>query len=320
MTTTDHPRPVIIGLDIGGTSAKAVAVDRSGHLVARSDVPTGPGRENLERVLGLVEETADLARTRGAEVVAVGAVAPGVIDSTRRVVGFASHLGWRDLPLADLVTDRVGARCSLGNDATAAGLAEWRLGAAAGLRNAVHIAIGTGIGASLIVDGHLLEGHTAAAGELGHTTVFPDGEDCPCGRRGCVDAYAAARGIMARYRSLGGDHDLDLPGLVAVLGSDEYADQVWSLAVAALARVIATVTMTLDPQLVVLGGGVALAGGALLGPLRVAVAEELVWKAPPRIEQSRLGTSAGVAGAVVVGLTALESQNGWTLDALRDQL
>lgn len=306
----------ILGIDVGGTSAKAVVVTPDGGAVASGRVPTGSGEAALSAVRDLAQGLVRDAARVGATVAAVGIISPGVMDETGRLVRFASNLQWRDLPLADLMETALGVPVTLANDATSAGLAEWRLGAARGVDNFVHITIGTGIGASLIVDGHLLMGARQAAGELGHITVVPDGERCACGRIGCLDIYAAAAGMMRRYRAAGGEKASSVAELVAGTDTDPAAASVWGDALAALAAGIVTVTMVTDPELVVLGGGVAGAGSALTEPLRALVQQGLVWKAAPRLETSALGDRGGIAGALIVALSLLpaDQRGQWTLE------
>ncbi len=308
----------ILGIDIGGTTVKALVVDPVGAVVARGVTLTGRGDHAVKQVLGLASHLVHEAEQLGATVVAVGAIAPGVMDDTGSRISFASNLEWHDLALSALLSGRVGAPTALANDATSAGIAEGRLGAARGCRDYVHIALGTGVGASIVVDGRVLHGSTGAAGEIGHTSVVWNGELCPCGRFGCVDAYAAAGGLVRRYELLGGDPGSSVPQIVARLGADKIANEVWSDAITALARVIATITMTVDPELVVVGGGVAQAGEVLIAPVLAAVARELVWKPSPRIEQSTLGEMAGLAGALLVATSALDGrqQARWTLEQL----
>lgn len=308
----------ILGIDVGGTSAKAVVVTPDGSTIASGRAPTGRGEAALAAVRELAQSLVRDAARADATLAAAGIISPGVMDDTGRFVRFASNLQWRDLPLADLMETALGVPVSLANDATSAGLAEWRLGVARGVDNFVHISIGTGIGASLVVDGHLLMGARQAAGELGHISVVPDGEQCACGRIGCMDVYAAAAGMMRRYRAAGGDKASSVAELVAGVDTDPAAASVWSDALAALATGIVTVTMVTDPELVVLGGGVAGAGSALTEPLRVLVQQGLVWKTAPRLETTALGDRGGMAGALLVALSLLpaDQRGQWTLEKL----
>lgn len=307
----------IIGIDVGGTTAKGIAIDAEGRVLARGSRATGHAQQALDGVLGLARELGSGVHRRGARLVAAGVAVPGVIDDDGSTIRFASNLAWSDLPLAALLTEALGAPTALANDATSAGLAEGRMGVARGVHDYVHIAIGTGIGACLVVDGRVLKGSGQGAGEIGHPTVMPGGDACTCGRVGCLDAYAAAAGITRRYARLAGT-SRSVPEIIARTASDPVADEVWNAAIEALATAITTVTMTLDPELIVLGGGVALAGDALLIPLRTSVAAQLGWKPAPRIEASELQAMAGLAGALAVALRNLDRshQADWSLEHL----
>lgn len=308
----------ILGIDVGGTTAKAVVAKPNGELLASGLLPTGGGEEATAAVRRLARDLQRQAVRRGFVVAAAGIVTPGLIDQAGRVVTFASNLRWSDLPLADLVEADLGVPVTLANDATSAGLAELRFGHARGCPNFVHISIGTGIGASLVVDGRVLSGARGGAGELGHITVFSGGDECTCGRRGCLDAYAAAAGMMRRYRSAGGLGATSVPELVAARLTDPVAGATWRDAITALARGIAAVTMLTDPDLVVLGGGVAGAGAVLTEPLQDLLARELVWKTAPQVLTSALGDQGGRAGALAVAVTSLPPQTRprWTLERL----
>lgn len=308
----------VLGIDVGGTTAKAMVVTPVGEIVAEGRVPTGGGQVALEAVRGLARDLSADAAGEHVDLAAAGVITPGVMDRSGRLVRFASNLRWRDLALADLMESDLGVPVTLANDATSAGLAEWQLGAARGVDNFVHISIGTGIGASLIVDGRVLMGARSAAGELGHISVIPDGERCACGRIGCLDVYAAAAGMMRRYRAAGGRSASDVAELIASKDTDEAAASVWRDALDALATGIVTVTMVTDPELVVLGGGIAGAGATLTDPLRELVQQGLVWKSAPQLRTSSLGDRGGVAGALTIALSMLPAgdRGAWTLERL----
>jgi len=164
------------------------------------------------------------------------------------------------------------------------------------------VALGTGIGTGHVRDGRVATGATGGAGELGHIPVYPDGEPCACGQRGCLEVYASAAAVARRYavsRAAVGDPDphANADAVVARLDSDPVARAVWVKAIEALALALATTTLLVDPGLIVLGGGLARAGDALRGPLSGRLSARLAWRAPPPIELSALGTDAGWRGA-----------------------
>jgi glucokinase len=195
---------------------------------------------------------------------------------------------------------------ALGHDVRTAGVAEALLGAAREVRDSALIMIGTGIAAALVTDGHAIAGAGQMGCEIGHAPVYPDGEPCPCGQIGCLETYASAAAIARRYRALGGADAPTAAEIAARLGADPRADRVWNDAVQALAISLTTVTMLLDPSVIVIGGGLADADAALLVPLRAALARRLAWRPAPPILRSRLGSRGALLGAAILAFRKLD--------------
>jgi glucokinase len=227
---------------------------------------------------------------------AIGVVTPGVVDSGAGVVRYATNLGLRDTAVVAPLVDAFGLPVVLGHDVAAAAEAEAATRAAEDL---LFVALGTGMASAHVVDGVARRGAHGLAGELGHAPIDPLGlaEPCACGGAGCPEVYASGAAIARRYVALGGE-SLDAASLVSRLSTDASAARAWGDAVEALSAAIATACALLDPGLVVLGGGVALAGEALLDPVRARVAAMLPWRVAPVVELSVLGTDAGQRGAV----------------------
>ncbi|MGH3731114.1 MAG: ROK family protein, partial [Micromonosporaceae bacterium] len=268
-------------------------------------------------VRAAVAAQAARARALGATVVGAGVVAPGVIDVPAGVVRYASNLGWHHVPLRELVLDAVDAPVGVGHDAGTAGIAEGVFGAARGLRHYVHVSIGTGIAASLVVSGHAVTGSVGGAGELGHIPIHPGGEPCPCGQRGCLEAYASGAGLARRYRRLTG-RQATARDLVDRQDRDAVARRVWSEGIEALALGLTTCTLLLDPEAVVLGGGLALAGDKLAAPLRASVRSNLTWRQPPAVDLTRLGTDGATIGAALLAMRAAGREGEATRWAVSD--
>lgn len=297
----------VIGVDIGGTSISLDIVDRSGRNRFRSRCPTGHGEEAVAALLDQLAVGFAAARSEGLPVLGVGVLSPGHVDPDRGLVHFASNLGWRDLPLGERVRAVLpdGTPFLLGHDVRWAGIAEGALGAARGVGDYVMVSIGTGIAACLVSGGHVLRGAEGSAGEFGHATVIPDGERCACGRIGCVDAYASAAALIRRYREAGGRAELDsAAAILQACATDPLARQVWDEGVEALAAGLCSLTLTIDPSVIIIAGGLSAAGAALIDPLRGHLERQLGWKRRPRLEISPLGPSTGRAGAVLAALTA----------------
>src|SRR5690606_3671597 len=182
-----------IGIDVGGTSVRAGVVDASGGLLDTARTATARGEAALEEAIaGVVGEL----RTRH-DVEAVGLAVAGFVGDDRRTVMFAPHLPWRDADVADRIADRVGLPVTLEHDANAATFAEHRFGAARGCRVGVFVALGTGIGAGLLLNGELFRGAHGVAPELGHLCLVPGGRTCPCGKAGCWERYCSGTALAA---------------------------------------------------------------------------------------------------------------------------
>ncbi|WP_248579865.1 ROK family protein [Nocardioides sp. InS609-2] len=292
-------RSALLAIDVGGTTVKSAIVDESGRVLARHSVPTGRGEAAQAAVRDAATHLAARARHLGLSLVGAGVVSPGIIDREQGVVHYASNLDWADVSLRAVVGSVVDVPVAVGHDAQAAGEAEWSLGAARGSRDFIHFSVGTGIAASIVVAGTRISGSAGGAGELGHTPVHPGGEKCPCGQRGCLEVYASGGGVARRYFTLSG-RTATAREVVQLLDRDPAARQVWDDAVAAWVTSLATCALVLEPELVVLGGGLAQAGEALLGPVRDGLARALTWRSPPALRVSTLGTDAATLGAALM--------------------
>ncbi|WP_442933626.1 ROK family protein [Micromonospora sp. CPCC 206060] len=258
-------------------------------------------------ILDVADGLAGKAHADGLRPVACGVAVPGVVDEAAGVAVWSANVGFRDVPLRDLVATRLGVPAALGHDVRVGGLAEARLGAARGSRHVLFIAIGTGIAASHVVDGTAFAGAHGAAGEFGHILVRPDGPRCGCGRPGCLEAVASASAVARRYTEVTGN-TADTADVVArATAGEAAAGQVWRETVEALADGLATAHSLLDVDTIVLGGGLAQAGPDLLDPLRAALRERMTFHREPRLVTAALGDEAGCLGAALLALDSLEN-------------
>ena len=301
--------PVVVALDVGGTGMKCALVRPDGtvHHAERHPTLAARGPEPvIANILDVAAGLAGRARADGLDPVAVGVAVPGVVDEENGVAVWSSNVGFRDVPLRGLIHERLSLPATLGHDVRAGGIAEARLGAGRGERHVLFVAIGTGLAAALVVDGSGYPGAHGAAGELGHIVVRPGGTLCPCGQRGCLEAEASARAIGRKYAERTGDPNATALEVVTKAPESEIAAAVWTEAIAALADGLIIVQALYDVSVVVLGGGLAEAGDALMAPLTAGFAERVTFHRVPRIVRAVLGDNAGCLGAALLALDHLE--------------
>lgn len=304
-----------IGIDLGGTFIKGGLIDQRGAVVQRDAIETQSERgadHVIARIAALVQ------RLRGDHnVVAVGVGAPGPMSHTAGVIYAAPNLpGWKNVPLRDLLSRATGVPCELENDANAAAYGEFCAGAGQQVDDLVFLTLGTGIGGGVVIAGELVRGRFDNAGEVGHMIVEPGGRPCPCGQAGCLERYASARAIGLRVsEAIRGGAASALQPMVAAGNEPDAADvqraadagdalcrDIWDDACRYLAVACCNLRHLLNPELIVLGGGLINAGPALLQRVQTHF-DRVCWKiAPdaPQIVLATLGTDAGIIGAAAL--------------------
>ncbi|HEU4641648.1 MAG TPA: ROK family protein [Gemmatimonadaceae bacterium] len=313
----------IIGVDLGGTNivVGAMPEDGSRELGVREE-PTHSerGAESVvDRIVSMIAQTiSDVIATQGArpqDFLGVGIGAPGPLDRERGIVVVAPNLGWRNFPLREEISERIRLPATLDNDANCATVGEWWRGAAQGARNVVGLTIGTGIGGGIVLDGRLYHGSSDVAGEIGHTTIDSTGRYCRCGNYGCLEAYASGPAIALRAReALERDEVSVLHRMVdgqlerltaatvyeAAKNGDALALEVVRDTARFLGTGVANLLNTLNPDVVVITGGVTRAGDRLFEPLRAEVKRRAFRPAVEacRIVPGILHGTAGMVGAV----------------------
>jgi glucokinase len=332
----------VIALDVGGTAMKGALLDRSLTALAQLRRPTRPVRpakpitltaptsptsptspnpgtadgsaagSDVNGIVGAIGDAlahlVGLAEAEGLTVRGVGVAVPGIVDEIGGRAVYSANLGWRDLPLAGLLAERLALPVALGHDVRAGARAEAAVGAARGVRDVVFIPVGTGIAGAAICGGEPLSGG-GFAGEIGHLVVRPGGEICQCTGRGCLETVASAAAIAARFTALSGHRAAGAAEVVRWLDQgDESAREVWDEAIAALADALAATVTLLAPELIVIGGGLAEAGDRLLVPLRAQLAERLTFQRRPRLVRAELGDRAGCLGAGLLAWEQAEKQ------------
>ncbi|MFJ6570094.1 ROK family protein [Streptomyces sp. NPDC091292] len=293
----------VIALDVGGTGMKAALVARDGTLLHEARRATGRTRGADAVVEGILDFAAEL-RAYGAErfgrpASAAGVAVPGVVDAEHGTAVYSANLGWRDVPMRDLLSARLdGVPVALGHDVQTGGLAEGRIGAGRGADRFLFVPLGTGIAGAIGIEGRIEPGAHGSAGEIGHIVVRPGGPECSCGQRGCLERLASAGAISRAWAEASGDPDADAADCAkAVRSGDARAVAVWQDAVDVLADGLVTALTLLDPRLLIIGGGLAEAGETLFTPLRAAVARRVTFQKLPEIVPAALGDTAGCLGA-----------------------
>ena len=315
----------VIGVDLGGTKLLAGAVDRALNVHHRATRSARGADQNavLDIVVSAVAEMRDAIEGASGSVDAVGIGIPCLIDSARGLAVTSTHLPLAGVPFRDIVAERVGLPVYVDNDANAAMLAEWRFGAARGARDAALLTIGTGIGGGLVVGGALQRGSQGAGAELGHMVVQADGPPCNgnCPNRGCLESVCSGTALAREARRLATErpdselgHALaagrEISGpLVTDLAHD--GDQAAIEALAVMGRWlgvgVTNLVNMLNPDAVVVGGGVVAAGELLLGPARAVVAERALSPSREhvRLVPARFGAESGMLGAAALAFDGL---------------
>jgi glucokinase len=312
-----------LAFDLGGTNLRCTVVHRNGDIEAEQQALT-EGERGVDAVIEHMAEMIEaVAANAGLDTaVPVGVAAPGPLDPRAGIVRFSPNLaGWTNIPLRERLEALTGRTIHLGNDANAAALGEYYFGAASDVRHLVYVALGTGLGGGVICDGRLIDGINGLGGELGHTCVNMDGPRCTCGSSGCVEAYcsgwAIARDGQALARAGRSDaireaaSDPDGVDARAVADAAEAGDTgallILERAGHALGAGLASFANIFNPEMIVIGGGLARIGDPLLQPATrafhayalPAIAQNVT------ISASALGTKTGTYGAAAIVFHAL---------------
>ncbi len=288
-----------IGVDIGGTKILAATVDETGSVLEQIAVATP---HSVELVQAAVVQSVRTLLTRH-EAHDLGVAAAGLVDHHTGRVRFAPHISWRDEPIRDNLAHALRGdgitSVTLENDANAALCAEWRFGAARGRDHVLLVTVGTGIGGALMSSGQIMRGTNGMAGEFGHMQYAPDGRPCQCGLRGCWEQYASGRALSMQMQS-GGVLLTGQAILRAANDGDPEAQRAFFMVGQALGLGLADLIAALDPELILIGGGVSMAGERLRGPTRSAMSTRLVGGRHRRVadlDVVALGPAAGAIGA-----------------------
>ena len=313
-------RKYYVGIDLGGTFIKGGIVDDLGNIVYQGKVPTesdGGAERVAANIAALTDSLLSAVGLQAGDVVGIGMGVPGMIDSKAGNVIYSNNLGWEDFDIGNAVEKLTGLPVKIANDANVAALGEVKFGVAKAHDNAILLTLGTGVGGGIVVDGKLVEGNRSAGAELGHSVIVMGGEQCTCGRKGCLEAYASATALIRdtkRAMLLHPESKMwEIGSLDEVSGKtafdyqevDAYAREVVDGYIRALACGIVNFANVFRPEVVILGGGVCAQGDNLVLPLQKILDEELFAgaKGPQvKIVVAQLGNSAGILGAAALWL------------------
>ncbi|MFJ6719754.1 ROK family protein [Streptomyces sp. NPDC091259] len=304
----------VIALDVGGTGMKAALIAEDGTLLHEARRATGRERGPeavVETILGFAADLLAYGREHlGRTASAAGVAVPGIVDAERGTAVYAANLGWRDVPMRELLGARLGGiPVALGHDVRTGGLAEGRIGAGRDADRFLFVPLGTGIAGAIGLAGRIEAGAHGYAGEIGHIVVRPGGPACGCGQHGCLETLASAAAVSRAWAAASGDPDADAAHCAkAVESGDARAREVWLAAIDALADGLVTAITLLDPRTVIIGGGLAEAGETLFTPLRTAVEERVTFQRLPEIVPAALGDTAGCLGAGLLAWDLLATE------------
>lgn len=290
-----------MGIDLGGTNLRLGLVDAQGSVLASKTVATRTqeGPDVLQKQI--VEVAQALLGEAKRPISAIGLGVAGQVDSSRGVIVSAPNLPWKDVPIKKSLEKALGVSVFVTNDVRAAAWAEYTFGSAKGLNSAVCIFVGTGIGGAIICNGTILNGATNTAGEIGHMVICINGRACSCGRRGCLEAYAGGWAIAKEARErLSPNKEITIRSVLqAYIEHNPIAMAIMQEAQDALAIGIANLVNILNPQAVILGGGIIEANPELVPWLHEQVSMNTITRQQLRFMQATLDKDAGVVGAAV---------------------
>ena len=308
-----------LGIDLGGTNIAAGLVNEQGQILARLNISTQASSGEDAVIARMAQVARDLAEKSGvplSEIVSVGVGSPGAIESVTGTVLSACNLPFSHTPLAARLEALLGRPVRVENDANAAAWAEAVAGAARGTRDNIMITLGTGVGGGIVIGGRLYGGFNNYGGEFGHMIICADGEKCACGQSGCLEAYSSATALIRETRRAAEKDPQSLlwqcteadgsfsgkTAFAAAARGDAAAIAVIDRYVYYLSLGLINLIRIFQPEVLVVGGGVASAGEALMVPLREKLGGYIGGKNQTRIEAAMLGSDAGIVGAALLGM------------------
>ena len=312
----------VIGVDMGGTKILSAVIDAEGNILGTAKVPTKADAGTsvvIDRIADSIQKAIGTSGVNETSIEAVGIGAPGPLDPETGVVIFAPNLGWRDVPLKAELEARVGIPTFVDNDVNIGTLGEHAFGAGKGVQNIVGIFVGTGIGGGIILQGELFHGASKTAGEIGHIIVKADGPRCGCGRRGCLEALASRTAMTKQFQKAikkkgkksviskltNGDLSAIRSGVLAkaIRANDKLTLKIFKKATKYLGIGIGSIVNFLNPEMIILGGGVVEAlDDTFLDNIRAAAGKYALPNTLDGVQivRAKLGDNSGILGAAAL--------------------
>jgi glucokinase len=292
----------VAAIDVGGTSIKAALVSDELAVLKTLSAPTPKSDPTGAATAAVIAEIVR-ALAKVEPVSAVGFAVPGSLNEEDGIARWTGNLGWRDLPIREIVQSAVNLPVAFSHDVRVGAVAELRSGAAKNFQQSIFIPIGTGIAAALIIDGKI-RNSDGYAGEIGHLNVGHD-IPCVCGLEGCLETISSAAAISREYKKRTG-YDVSAKEILKRIRSDDHAWQVWEQAIAYLAVAVEDLITILAPEAIIFGGGLSQAGDALIKPLQAILSERLTFQRVPELLIAHYGANAGTIGCAIIALDLLE--------------
>ena len=305
--TLAHALGLIVGVHFSTRHMRIALADVAHTIVAEHHLPLAKDHRadnELDRTTLLIADMLETLKASMSEVLAVGIAIPAPLDRRTGTTARSGILrGWDGIPVAEVMERRLSRPVFVDNAANLGALAELRLGAARGKSDAIYIDIGDGIGAGLIINGHVYRGHNGSAGEFGHITIIENGPLCRCGNRGCLEAIAGGYAILEGLKPSHGNLKLN-DVVTKAMGGDAGATRALAEAGRHIGVAAANLSNLFDPERLVVGGELSRAGEILLGPIRHAMERSVIVgeSTMPDVVQGQLGARAGTLGAVAYAI------------------
>ncbi|EHO51180.1 glucokinase [Lentilactobacillus kisonensis DSM 19906 = JCM 15041] len=319
----------LIGIDLGGTTTKFAFIDQGGNILAKWRIPTDISNAGSNIVPNIIKSISDQMRKEdynAADFLGIGMGTPGAVNREKGTVVGAFNLGWKIVqPVGATISANLQLPIMIDNDANSAALGEFWKGAGDKADDVVFVTLGTGVGGGVVTNGHLVHGINGGAGEIGHITVQPGGYLCTCGKRGCLEQYASATGVVRIAKDLakqftGKSRIIELidsdEGLTSKMvfyladNGDILANQIVDRVCSYLGLALSHIGNTLNPENIIIGGGVSNAGNTLLQPTTRYFQENAFpsVRDSTKLKLAQLGNDAGVIGAASLALQFRNTQ------------